>query len=91
MAATAMRRGQLAYLMLVLFEELFRVHRGHAARPRRGDRLPVAVVLHVSRDEHARNFRQAAVRGQQVAVLVHVQLALEDLVFGSCPMATNSP
>src|SRR5215471_6916917 len=63
--------------MLVFFQELFRVDRRHAARPCGRHCLPVAVVLHVTSDKHARNGSQAAVLGDQIAVRIHFQLSLE--------------
>src|SRR5690606_39511967 len=47
---------------VVLVEEALRVQRGHAAEPRRGDRLAVDLVGHVAGGEHAldRGFGGAA-------------------------------
>jgi hypothetical protein len=55
-------------LVFVLFQELFGVDGGHASRTSRSDRLAIAVVLHVTGDEHPGNGSQAAVLGDQVAV-----------------------
>ena len=65
-------------LVRVLFQELFRIEGGHAAGAGGGDGLTIAMVLNVAGDEHAGNGRQAAVIGDEVAVAVHFQLALED-------------
>ena len=46
--------------VFVLFKELFRVNRRHAAGARRGDRLPVAVVLHIAGNENSRHVRNAS-------------------------------
>src|SRR5689334_11273681 len=62
------RRLSRMTLVFVLFQELFSVDRGHASRTSRGDRLAIAVVLHVTGDEHPGNGSQAAVLGDQVAV-----------------------
>ena len=72
-------------LIVVLFQELFRVHGGHAPGTRGGDGLPVAMILHIAGDENAGNLRQAAVFGDQIAVRVHFQLALEHLGVGIVP------
>ena len=47
--------------VIVFFEELFRVDRGHAAGPGSGNGLAIAVILHVARDEDARNICNAPV------------------------------
>src|SRR6266446_2642096 len=65
-------------LVLVLFQELFRVHCGHASGARGRDGLTVAMVLHVTGDEHAGNGGQTAMLGDQIAVRIHLQLAFED-------------
>src|SRR5271155_5380343 len=64
-------------LARVLFQELFRIESGHAAGARSGDRLAIAMVLYVSSNEHAGDGSQCAVLGDEVAVSVHLQLALE--------------
>src|SRR5437870_13566054 len=73
----APRRPCEALSVFVLFEELFRVDRRHAARSGGRNRLPVAMVLHIPRDEHARNIREASMLRNQISVRVHVQFALE--------------
>src|SRR6476646_340131 len=65
-------------LVLVLFQELFRIESGHATGARGSDGLAVAMVLHVTSDENAGNGGQAAVFGEEIAVAVHRELALED-------------
>src|SRR5579885_3381211 len=62
-------------LVSVLFQELLGVYGGHAAGAGGGDGLAIAVVLHISGDENARHPGQAAVPGDEVAVLVHIELA----------------
>src|SRR5262249_6591284 len=53
---------------------------GHTTRSGSGDRLPVDVILHVARREHTADRRaSAAGRGEDVAVLVQVELTLEQL------------
>ena len=64
--------------MFVFFQKLFRIDCGHAAGARGGDRLAVAVVLHVAGDKDAGNIREAAVLGDQVAVGIHFQFSFED-------------
>src|SRR3972149_6001801 len=59
-----------------------RLHRGHAAEGRRGNRLAVGVVVHVAGDEDALHAGHHPVRGEQVALGVRLQLALEDLGVG---------
>ena len=59
-----------------LGQEPLRVDGGHAAAAGGGDRLAVAVVGHVARGEDAGHARGGgAVAGEQVAVLVHLELA----------------
>src|SRR2546430_1932893 len=55
-------------LVVVLFQKLFRVDRGHATRARGGHGLAITVVLHIACHKHARNRGQAAMLGDQVAV-----------------------
>src|SRR5215472_9112843 len=63
--------------MFVFFQEFLGINRSHAPRSSGSDRLPVAVILHVASNEHARNGSQAAVLGDQVAVRIHFQFSLE--------------
>src|SRR5580700_2798010 len=65
-------------LARVLFQELFGIEGGHAAGARGGNGLAVAMVLHIASDEHTGDGGQGAVFGDEVAVGVHLQLALED-------------
>src|SRR5271155_401199 len=60
-----------------LFEEFLRVQRGHATRAGRGNGLAIAVILHVSSDEHARDGGLAAAAGKKVAVGIGFNFALE--------------
>src|SRR5215469_6065138 len=62
------RRLRGMTLVFVFFQELFRVNRGHASGAGGGDRLTIAMVLHVARDKHAGDGSQAAVLGGEVAV-----------------------
>src|SRR5215468_2783918 len=62
-------------LILVLFEELFRVERGHTAGAGGGHGLAVAMILDVAGDKDAGNVRQAAVAWNDVAVFVQIELA----------------
>src|SRR5207249_11446822 len=48
------------------------------SRSRSGNGLAIAVILHVTGDEHARDGSQAAMLGEQVAVRVHFQPTFED-------------
>src|SRR5882724_2275248 len=66
------------FRVIVPFQELFCIYRRHASGSRRRNRLPVAMILHVARDENARNFGQGAVRGNQIAVFVGLEFALEN-------------
>src|ERR1700730_9495788 len=72
-------------LVRVLFQELFRVQGGHTAGACGGDSLAVTMVLHISGDEYAGNGGQAAVFGDEVAIAVHLQLALENGGVGIVP------
>src|SRR5580698_8612913 len=65
-------------LVRVLFQELFGIEGGHATGARGSDGLPVAMILHVASDEYAWDSGQGAVFGDEVAVGVHIELALED-------------
>jgi len=68
------------------------------AQSRHGSLSPAAVTACLS-DGPARHRRQitpgnfglAAVMSEEVTVLVHVELALNTLVLGTWPMATNTP
>src|SRR5579883_1556630 len=62
-------------LVSVLFQELLGVYGGHAAGACGGDGLAIAVVLYISGDENARHFGQAAVLGDEVAILIHIEFA----------------
>src|SRR5271169_173644 len=64
-------------LVRVSFQELFRVQSGHTTGAGGGDGLAIAMVLHITGDEHAWDGGQGAVFGDEVAVGVHLQLALE--------------
>src|SRR6476646_2421773 len=65
-------------LVLVLFQELFRVEGGHTTGARGSDGLAVAMVLDFTNDINAWNGGQAAMLGEEIAIAVHLQLALED-------------
>src|SRR6266478_4417247 len=65
-------------LAFVLFQKLFGIQGGHAAGTRGGDRLAVAMVLHVAGNEYTGNRGQAAVLGEQVAVGIHFEFSLEN-------------
>src|SRR5260370_38621383 len=64
----------LAKLVLVPSEELFGVHSSHAAGAGRRHGLPIAVIQHISRNEHPRDIRQAAVFHNEVSIRVHLEL-----------------
>src|SRR6202795_1927151 len=72
-------------LVRVPFQELFRVQGGHTAGACGGDSLAITMVLHISGDEYAGNRGQAAVVGNEVAIAVHLQLALENGRVGIVP------
>src|ERR1700674_540003 len=67
-----------AKLAFVLLQKLFGIQGGHATGACSGDSLAIAVVLHVTGDENARNRSEAAVPGEQVAVGIHFEFSLED-------------
>ena len=71
--------------MGVLFQELFGVHGGHAAGTCRGDGLAVAMILNVASNKNARNLRQAAVLGDELAVRIHLELTFEHRRIGIVP------
>ena len=77
--ALRVRGGSLGVVARQALEIPFGVEGGHAAGPCRRDRLTVDVVLHVACGEHARDVGAAALAGDEIAVLVHVQLALEEV------------
>src|SRR5262245_36997427 len=63
----------------LVLEPALRVERRHATRARRGHRLAVHRVRDVARREHARQVgARRARRHGEVALLVHVELPLED-------------
>src|SRR2546427_1585603 len=64
-------------LMAFRFEEAFRFHRRHATCPGGRDRLPVAAVLHVAGMEDSGDVGPGAAFGQDIAVGVRLDLALE--------------
>src|ERR1700688_3690881 len=66
------------HFFVVLFQELFGVQGGHAAGAGGGDRLAIAVVLHIAGDENAWNGRLATIQGNKVAVGIHFEFATED-------------
>ena len=78
-----------------LVEELLGVERRHAAGAGGGDRLAVDLVGDVAGGEHARHLVCGgdAVRPERIVdvAVVHLELALEEPVFGVWPMATNRP
>ena len=57
--------------------------RGHAAAARGGDRLPIAAILHIAARIDSRNSGEDVVRRLQIAVLIHIQLALEHFRVGN--------
>src|SRR5579862_3017310 len=67
---------------LVSGEEPLRFDRGHAARARGGDGLPVVVILYVARREDTRDIRLGSVMGEEVAIGVHIELAFEHFGIG---------
>src|SRR6185436_14491186 len=60
------------------FEEALGFHGRHATGAGRRNRLPVTAVLHVARVKHAGNIGSRAAFGQNVAVGVRIDLALEN-------------
>src|SRR5215472_4982861 len=70
------------YSFPMLFQELFNLESGHAAGAGGGDSLAVAAVLNVAAGEDAGDAGENTVFGFQIAVLVGVELALEDLGVG---------
>jgi len=61
--------------LLVLFQELFCVHGGHATGARSGDGLAITMILHVAGDENTGDAGLAAVGGEQIAIGVGWKLA----------------
>src|SRR5689334_19669555 len=59
------------------FEEPLGFHGRHAARARSRDRLPVDAILHIAGVKHPRYIRARASLGQDIAVGVGLDLALE--------------
>src|ERR1700727_3450926 len=67
---------------LVPGEDPLRFDRGHAARARGGDGLPVVVILYVARREDTRDIRLGSVMGEEEAVVVNIELAFEHFRIG---------
>src|SRR5260370_22071632 len=65
-------------LVFVLFQKLFGINGGHATGTRGRNRLAVAMVLHVAGNKHAKAGGEAAVLGKQIAIRIHLKLALVD-------------
>jgi hypothetical protein len=61
----------------VPFQEPFRFNGSHAAGTGGGNRLAVVMVLHVAGGENALDIGLGAVVRYEVAVFVHIKLALE--------------
>src|SRR5258708_39143800 len=66
----------------VLCQELFYFHGSGAAGAGCGDRLAIAAVLHVTAGKDAGDVRKHEIVGLEVAILVHIELALEHLCVG---------
>src|SRR5258708_7556885 len=66
------------HFCVVLFQELFRVHGGHASGAGGGHGLAVAVILDVASNKDAGDGRFAAIQGDEIAVGIHFELAAED-------------
>src|SRR5271155_5866161 len=66
-------------LSLMRGEEFLSVYCCHAAGARCRNSLAIMMVLHVAGREYAFDVRPAAVVGDQVACVVHVELSIENL------------
>src|SRR5258708_13468863 len=62
--------------MAFRFKEALRFHRGHAAGARRRDRLAVGTILHVAGVKNSGDVRPPAAFGQNLAVVVALDLTL---------------
>src|SRR5262245_1884718 len=69
--------GPARLLVIVLFQKRFGIECGHAPGASRGDRLAVSMILNVAGDKDSRNLGKSSMGGNQIAIFVHVQLALE--------------
>src|SRR3981081_3386201 len=63
---------------VVLFQELFGIHGGHAAGAGGGNRLAITMVLNVPSDKYTRNLCLAAIQGDEISVRIHLKLAAEN-------------
>lgn len=64
--------------MALGFEKFLRIHSRHAARAGSRDGLPIAMVLHIAGRENSIYVGFAAVVGQQIPVLVHIENGPKD-------------
>src|SRR3954447_15105977 len=79
---------------VMVLEPALGIDRRHAARPGRGDGLAVDVILHVATGEHpgdVRRGRALAETRDEVAVVFHRQLALEQVGVGHVPDGNEQP
>src|SRR5689334_20190225 len=59
------------------FQELLHLERRHATGSGSGDRLPIAAVLHVPAGKNSGYAREDVVAGNEIPVLVGVELAVK--------------
>src|SRR5579864_4982714 len=66
----------------MIFQKSFRLDCGHAACAGGRDRLTIAAIDHITTSKHARHTSENVVLRFQVAVLIHLELAIEYLGVG---------
>ena len=70
-------------LHFLFFQEFFYFQRGHAAAACGRDRLSIAAILHIAACIDSGNSGEDVVRRLQIAILIHIELALEHLRVGN--------
>src|SRR6202035_1616876 len=70
-------------LLALFFEKFFYFQRGHTAGAGGRDCLPVATILHITARIDSWNSGEDVVRRFQIAILIHIELALEHFRVGN--------
>src|SRR5436305_14436358 len=71
----------------LFFQEFLRFHGRHAAGAGSGDRLTVTAVLHVAASIDPGHSGENVIAGNEIAVFIGVELAVEHLGIGNMPDA----
>ncbi len=75
----------------MLFQIFLYLKRGHAARPRSGNRLPIPPILHISAGKHAGNAGKDEVGRLHVAIIIKIDLTGKHLCVRHVPNAQKQP